>query len=157
MVSCGGLPNDNVKSAQLEKGRGGKAARQVAVIAIRRRRRQFEVCLIRRRGSKKWKIPKGFIDPGRSAEQSALNEADEEAGLRGRIIASRVGIYQYEKWSVRLTVAVYLMDVSEVQEEWQEMRLRERRWHSLEEAEERLADHPVAALWGRVKERLRSL
>ena len=133
-----------------------RIARQVAVIAVRSKRRQLEVCLIRRRDSKKWRIPKGFIDPGRSPEQAALNEAAEEAGLDGRIIGSRIGTYEYDKWRVSLKVAVYLMDVVEEQQEWQEMHLRERRWYPLDEAGELLADHPVAPLWDRVKERLRS-
>ena len=129
--------------------------RQVAVIAVRRRRRHIEVCLIRRRDSNKWKIPKGFIDPGHSPEESALNEADEEAGLCGRIVGSRVGTYEYEKWGAHLTVGVYVMDVTEEQQKWQEMRIRQRRWYSLEEAGELLEDHPVAPLWKRVKKRLR--
>ncbi len=131
-----------------------KIARQVAVIAVRKKARRLHVCLIRRRDSKKWKIPKGFIDFGRTPQQSALNEAVEEAGLRGRIIGSRVGTYVYDKWRVRLRVAVYLMEVVKEQKEWLEMGLRERRWYSLEEAGRRLADHPVAPLWDRVKGRL---
>jgi 8-oxo-dGTP pyrophosphatase MutT (NUDIX family) len=131
-------------------------ARQVAVIAVRGSSRRLEVCLIRRKGSKKWRIPKGFIDPGDSPEQAALTEAVEEAGLKGRIIGSRVGIYEYDKWGARLTVAVYLMNVVKEQEEWPEMHLRTRRWYSLKKAGVLLADHPVAPLWEHVKGRLRS-
>ena len=127
----------------------------MAVIAVRERSRQLEVCLIRRRDKRKWRIPKGFIDLGDSPEQAALNEAFEEAGLRGRIIGSRVGTYEYEKWHFRLTVAVYLMDVIEEQQKWREMRLRQRRWYSMKKAGVLLADHPVAPLWDRIKERLR--
>ena len=132
-----------------------RTPRQVAVIPVRGRSRQLEVCLIRRRDSKKWRIPKGFIDPGDSPEQAALNEAVEEAGLSGRIIGSRIGTYDYDKWEVRLTVGVYLMDVVEEQQKWREMHLRERRWYPLKQAGALLADHPVAPLWDRVKERLR--
>ena len=132
-----------------------KTARQVAVIAVRRRNRRREVCLIRRRDSKKWGIPKGFIDPGDSPEQAALTEALEEAGLTGRIMSSRVGTYEYDKWGGHLIVGVYLMDVDEQQKKWPEMHLRERRWYSLEEAGARLAGHPVAPLWDRIEARLK--
>ena len=132
-------------------------ARQVAVIAVRRRSRRLEVCLIRRKDSKKWRIPKGFIDPGDSPEQAALTEAVEEAGLKGRIIGSRVGTYEYDKWGARLRVAVYLMSVVKEQEKWREMHIRNRRWYSLKKAGALLDDHPVAPLWEQVKERLRSL
>ena len=130
-------------------------ARQVAVIAVRVRSRRLEVCLIRRKDSKTWRIPKGFIDPGDSPEQAALTEAVEEAGLKGRIIGSPVGKYQYEKWGDRLTVAVYLMNVVKEEEEWREMHFRNRRWYSLKKAGALLADHPVAPLWDHVKDRLR--
>ena len=133
-----------------------RTARQVAVIAVRGRSRQLEVCLIRRRDKSKWRIPKGFIDPGDSPEQAALKEASEEAGLSGRIIGSRVGTYEYDKWRLRLTVAVYLMDVTEEQRKWREMDMRQRRWYSMKKAGVLLADHPVAPLWDRINERLRS-
>jgi ADP-ribose pyrophosphatase YjhB (NUDIX family) len=48
-----------------------KRPRQVAVIAVRRNGVP-ELCLIRRKDSDKWGIPKGFIDPGDSPEEAAL-------------------------------------------------------------------------------------
>ena len=131
----------------------GETARQVAVIAVRPGD-ETEVCLIRRRDSGKWGIPKGFIDRGDSPEQAALTEALEEAGLLGRIMGHAVGVYRYEKWDAQLTVAVYLMEVLEQRREWREMRIRERRWCSLEEAGLLLAKHPVWPLWRRIRARL---
>ena len=107
------------------------------------------MCLIRRRRSQTWGIPKGFIDPGDSPEEAALNEAGEEAGLRGHIIGSVIGVYDYEKRGAPLTVAVYVMDVTEQKKVWQEMMFRERRWFALQEAALLLASHPVRPLWGR--------
>ena len=54
---------------------GRTTPRQVAVIAVRRRARDVEVCLIRRRYSARWGVPKGFIDPGDTPEEAALTEA----------------------------------------------------------------------------------
>ena len=129
-------------------------AKQVAVIPVRRLDGKLEVCLIRRKDTQKWAIPKGFIDRGDSPEQAALNEAAEEAGLKGEVRGSAIGVYAYQKRDAELTVAVYLMEVSKEQKEWLEMRFRERRWFALEEAAELLSSHPVQPLWEQVHKRL---
>jgi 8-oxo-dGTP pyrophosphatase MutT (NUDIX family) len=130
------------------------AARQVAVLAVRRGHDGLEVCLIRRKDSGKWGIPKGFIDRGDTPEQAALTEAFEEAGLKGQILGDAIGTYDYVKLKTALTVAVYVMEVLEEQEQWRERRFRERTWRSPEEAGELLASHPVRTLWERARERL---
>jgi|SRR4051812_44132810 8-oxo-dGTP pyrophosphatase MutT (NUDIX family) len=130
-----------------------KRPRQVAVIAVRRNGVP-ELCLIRRKDSDKWGIPKGFIDPGDSPEEAALTEAFEEAGLRGHIVGSRVGTYDYEKRGAPFTVALFVMEVLEEQEKWREMRFRERRWFSFEESALLLKPHPAWPLWDRIMERL---
>jgi 8-oxo-dGTP pyrophosphatase MutT (NUDIX family) len=131
-----------------------RAARQVAVLPVRRGHDGLEVCLIRRKDSGKWGIPKGFIDRGDTPEQAALTEALEEAGVKGQILGDAIGTYDYKKWQTWLTVAVYLMEVLEEQERWREIRFRERAWRSPEEAVELLSSHPVQTLWDRVTERL---
>ena len=124
----------------------GATPRQVAVVPFRRSGREIEICLIRRKDSRKWGIPKGFIDRGDSAEQAALIEAHEEAGLKGEIVNGAIGTYAYQKWDADLVVAVYVMKVREVDREWQEMSFRERKWTSSAKAEELLAKHPVRPL-----------
>ena len=57
----------------------GESIRQAAALAIRRGR----VCLITSRNGKRWVIPKGWIEPGQTAGETALQEAYEEAGLVG--------------------------------------------------------------------------
>jgi 8-oxo-dGTP pyrophosphatase MutT (NUDIX family) len=127
---------------------------QAAVLALRRGAGDVEVCLIRRRGARKWGIPKGFVDLGHTLEQAALNEAFEEAGLRGQLLGDAIGTYQYKKWGDVLTVAVYLMEVLEEEDQWLEMKFRVRTWFSLANTALRLADHPVRPLLDDVKQRL---
>ena len=127
------------------------AVRQVAVLALRRGSQAVEVCLIRRKDRHAWGIPKGFVDPGHTPEQAALNEAFEEAGLRGPLLGDAIGTYHYRKWGAHLTVAVYLMEVLDEDDAWLEMALRDRGWVSLEEAELLLADHPVRPLLDSVR------
>ena len=108
------------------------------------------MCLIRRRESRGWGIPKGTVEPGETHEETALNEAWEEAGIRGRLIGDAIGTYEYEKWDLDLVVAVYLMDVLEEYSDWEEAHYRDRTWRSLREAALMLADHPVVPLLERV-------
>jgi 8-oxo-dGTP pyrophosphatase MutT (NUDIX family) len=87
-----------------------------------------------------------MIERGSSPEETALQEAWEEAGLRGRIVGNAVGSYQYEKYGVLLTVSVYLMEVEEEAEEWDEQELRGRRWVPASEAPRMLGMHPARSL-----------
>lgn len=119
---------------------------QAGVIPFRQKQAGIEICLIRTKGRKKWKIPKGFVDDGETARQAALKEALEEAGLRGRLVGGPIGSYEYEKWNLQLTVAVFLMEVTAVEDQWDESRFRERIWAPLEEAIARLKKHPVQPL-----------
>lgn len=122
------------------------AREQAGVIPFRRKKGAIEVCLIRNKGHKKWKIPKGFIDPGETPEEAALKEAWEEAGLTGKLVGDRIGSYKYEKWDLTLTVAMYLMEVTDQEDKWDESRFRERSWSAANEAFALLKDHPIRPL-----------
>lgn len=113
--------------------------------------------MTRRKDSGKWGVPKGFIDRGHTPEQTALNEAFEEAGLSGRVFGDAIGTYDYKKGGVSLKVAVYAMDVFEEHEDWPEMTFRERSWRSPDDAAALLVSHPIARLWDRVMESVTKL
>ena len=127
---------------------------QAGVIPFRRKRNGIEVCLIRDKGRRRWKIPKGFVDPGDTPRRTALKEAWEEAGLRGRLVGEPIGSYQYAKWNLDLTVTVFLMEVNKIADEWEESGSRARAWAALDDALARLRKHPVKPLLTRVSRRL---
>jgi len=128
---------------------------QAGVIAFRGAGRGVEVCLIRRKGSRrKWGIPKGFIDPGETPQDAALKEALEEAGLTGRLVGDPIGSYEYQKWGGRLAVTVYLMEVTAERDDWAEADFRERHWKTFDDAAELLVRHPVLTLIETAKARL---
>ena len=100
--------------------RGGRP-QQAAAIPFRRTGGNVQLCLIRRTDTqKRWGIPKGVIDPGDTPAETAMNEAWEEAGLVGRPIGDTIGSYKYDKWGTTLTVAVFLMEVLDEEDTWDE-------------------------------------
>jgi 8-oxo-dGTP pyrophosphatase MutT (NUDIX family) len=133
--------------------RGSPATpRQAAAIPIRRAEGGLQICLIRRKDRSSWSVPKGYIERGDDWGQAALGEADEEAGLYGRILGEAIGTYDYEKGPMTLTVVVGVMEVLEERATWQEMRWRERRWCSIEEAGSLLKDHMIWPLYERFRQ-----
>jgi 8-oxo-dGTP pyrophosphatase MutT (NUDIX family) len=127
---------------------------QAAAVPFCRREDGVYVCLLRRKDSRSWGLPKGFIDPGDTEQDTVLNEAWEEAGLRGQVVGEPLGTYQYQKFRGRLTVVVYLMEVREEEPTWLEQRVRERRWYPLQQAVDLLATHPARHLLPRAAARL---
>jgi 8-oxo-dGTP pyrophosphatase MutT (NUDIX family) len=98
------------------------------------------VCLIRSSDRKRWVLPKGHIEPGMTAEESALQEAWEEAGLIGLLQPEPVGSYDYEKYGQTYRVTVFLMDVTEILQQWPECDRRARCWLAPELAVGRIAE-----------------
>src|SRR5262245_35452872 len=98
--------------------------RQAAAIAVR----DGQLCLVTSSSGKRWVIPKGCLEPGKSSGEIALQEAWEEAGLVGVLQAEPVGSYLYEKYGNLHHVTVFLLTVTEAAEDWQERTLRQRVW-----------------------------
>jgi 8-oxo-dGTP pyrophosphatase MutT (NUDIX family) len=107
---------------------------QACAIPFRRQGGRFEFCLITSLRKGRWGFPKGIIDPGETHVETALKEADEEAGLRGQILGDSLGEYACSKWYNTLQVTAFLMEVSEAHDKWLEARVRKRRWVSAAEA-----------------------
>jgi 8-oxo-dGTP pyrophosphatase MutT (NUDIX family) len=103
--------------------------RQAAAIAVK----DGQVCLITSRSGRRWIIPKGMMEVGKTAAEIALQEAWEEAGLVGAL-GNPVGTYQYEKYGGTCLVTVFTMQVVEVREHWPEAGERRRVWVSADEA-----------------------
>jgi 8-oxo-dGTP pyrophosphatase MutT (NUDIX family) len=124
---------------------------QAGTIAVRSGGRKIQLCLIRKKGSEDWGIPKGIVEPGATPAETALAETREEAGLKGQLIGDPIGTYQFKKRGSTLTVAIYLMEVLEQLDEWEEDWFRERNWFSFDEAASLLDDHPVRPLLDRAR------
>ena len=111
--------------------------RQAAVIPVSDGR----VGLVTSSSGRRWVVPKGMIDPGRTAGEAALNEAWEEAGLVGILNPEPVGSYLYEKYGRTHHVLVFLLQVTEEAMDWPEREVRKREWVEPGEAIDRI-DEP---------------
>jgi 8-oxo-dGTP pyrophosphatase MutT (NUDIX family) len=110
--------------------------RQAGVIALN----GGQVCLVSSRSGKRWVVPKGCLEPDKTAAEIALQEAWEEAGIVGVLQPDPIGSYFYEKAGFTCHVTVFLMNVTDSAEEWPECHFRERCWLTPPQAQLRIDD-----------------
>lgn len=101
------------------------------------------VLLVRaKKNPEHWIFPKGHIDPGETAEVAARRELEEEAAIKGELVAF-VGSLEFQSGDERVHVDYFayrfLADVERTEE-------REVRWCTYEEALELLSHADAAAL-----------
>ncbi len=110
--------------------------RQSAVVPIV----DGKIVMITSRRKKRWIVPKGIVEPNLSPAESAAQEALEEAGLVGVVRPEPIGTYRYDKWGGTCTVEVFVLDVVEFLDGWEEKRFREREIVSVDEAASRVTE-----------------
>jgi 8-oxo-dGTP pyrophosphatase MutT (NUDIX family) len=122
-TSAGGLVIDNIDRPREE---------QVAALIGR----------VDRRGRMLWSLPKGHIELGETAEQTAIREVAEETGIRGDVLAS-LGSIDYwfvtEGRRVHKTVHHYLLRFLGGELSDHDLEVSEVAWVPLEELPSRLA------------------
>jgi 8-oxo-dGTP pyrophosphatase MutT (NUDIX family) len=109
------------------------AHRQAGCVPTRGTFPALEVLLVTSRYTGEWIAPKGTIEPGEAPEETARREAEEEAGVRGRI-ASHLGSFSYTRGTRPATIEAYALLVTEELPRWPEQLARRRRWFTLAEA-----------------------
>lgn len=121
--------------------------RQAAAVPYLQEEGGVRIVLITSRSSGAWMLPKGVIDPGRTAAETAQQEAFEEAGVVGQISGPALGFYDHPKpkWGGVAKVEVYPLLALNLLEDWGERRTRRRDLVSVPEAIERLPP-PISAL-----------
>ncbi len=116
-------------------------------VVFRRSEASVEVAIIQPRGTERWQLPKGLVDPGETPDATARREVREEAGIDGDVVAPIETIqYWYvgadrdgERVRFHKTVHFFLLafrsgDVSDHDHE-----VAEARWVPVADAIERLA------------------
>jgi 8-oxo-dGTP pyrophosphatase MutT (NUDIX family) len=100
---------------------------------------KLRVVLITTRETRRWVIPKGWIEAREAPHRSAAREAFEEAGLAGAAETEPYGRFEYDKrlpGGARLPteVLVYRYRVTDMLQDWPERAERERRLFTPEAA-----------------------
>lgn len=137
---------------------GKERMNQVAALPFRIVDGAVEVLLVTSRETKRWLIPKGWPMKGRKPHKAAAREAEEEAGVKGRIEGKPLGHYTY--WKRRIVhfdlcrVDVYPLEVSKQLKSWKEKGQREARWFKVEEAADAVLEPALAWLIHRLPERI---
>lgn len=119
---------------------------QFGALCYRVRNGKTQILLITSRQRKRWIIPKGWPATGLTPAQGALQEAWEEAGVKGKVRDLCLGIYGYTKQmdkgpNLPCMVAVFPVEVSRLADSYPEMRERKRKWVSRKRAVQQL-DEP---------------
>jgi len=121
------------KKKAVRKAKKGERIRQVAAIPFRLNQHgDIEIMLVTSRTTKRFIVPKGWPMKGKSGRKAAMIEAQEEAGVLGKIVKQPAGTYSYWKRLsnrfVHVDVIVYLLEVTEELTDWQEAKRRQRAW-----------------------------
>ena len=119
---------------------------QAGVVPCRIVKGGIKVLLISTSSGKHWTIPKGLVDPGFSAVETAHNEAMEEAGIKGELVMPAIGMVRFAKWGGICSVSVFVMMVTEMAEQWPEAATRRRLWVAYHEAAHKVKHHDLGRL-----------
>ncbi len=106
----------------------------------------LEILLATSCDTKRWVIPKGWPMKGRKPHIVAAIEAQQEAGLHGKIEKSKIGEFDYEKRMkggglVDCHVEVYALEVERQRKKWPEKGQRVTFWFPYSVAAEQV-DEP---------------
>lgn len=121
----------------------GRRPPALQVGAICRKPDTGEVLLITSRDTGRWVIPKGWPMEGRSLAHAALQEAWEEAGVRGQVELAELGRFRYGKrqdsgFALPVEVVLYPVSVQSLSKSFPEDQQRKRQWFDPAEAARRV-------------------
>jgi len=131
---------------------------QSAILPYRWHDGQLEILLITNHTGKHYVIPKGVVEPGMTAVDSAAKEAFEEAGILGVPDGTPLGQYTYKKWGGRCRVQLYAMEVRQVLAHRPEEEQRSRKWLAVKKAVSLLKHknlRPLVKRWSKTAGSLR--
>jgi 8-oxo-dGTP pyrophosphatase MutT (NUDIX family) len=124
---------------------------QVGALCVRRQDDgSCQVLLVTSRDTGRWIIPKGWKAKRLEDHEAAAREAEEEAGVSGKVTSEPIGNYTYPKIDGRdartLRVAVYLLLVQRIKDYWPEQSQRRRAWFDVHEAIEKVQEPRLRTL-----------
>lgn len=110
-------------------------------VAYRAGEKGIEIAIIKTFEEGRWQLPKGIVDPGETAEQAALREVREEAGITCELIEPIdtieywfVGSYDGPKKRYHKKVSFFLMNYRSGDVADHDHEVSEARWVSFDDA-----------------------
>jgi 8-oxo-dGTP pyrophosphatase MutT (NUDIX family) len=123
------------------------ARMQYAALCYRLKKKSsaLEILVITSRDTGRWVIPKGWPMTRKCAHEVAMQEAFEEAGVRGVVETETLGAYTYSKVlrdgvQVICKVQVYALEVTDMAKNFKEKGERRIEWVSFDEAAGRVRE-----------------
>ncbi|MBK1661512.1 NUDIX hydrolase [Paracraurococcus ruber] len=115
------------------------SGRQCAALPLAERGGELQVLLVTSRETRRWVLPKGWVEEPAPPHEQAAREAYEEAGLVGEVAAEPVGRYVYDKRLpggriLPCEVEVFPLRVLRQLKSWPEKRQRRTAWFTLPQA-----------------------
>ncbi|MBL8398937.1 MAG: NUDIX hydrolase [Candidatus Accumulibacter sp.] len=152
-----GEPPEEAAGGKSVEGSGpvpGHFYTQSGVLPYRRKNGQLQIMLVASRKGTRWVIPKGVRELELSLRESAVKEAQEEAGIGGLVDEQAIGVFDYKKWHGVCQVTVFPMAVtkSETDKTWEEAH-RKRRWFSVKKALRRIDESGLRKLVKKLSQR----
>ncbi|WP_245306168.1 NUDIX hydrolase [Roseovarius aestuariivivens] len=134
-------------SVELERKRDMRT--QFGALCYRIVKNKTQILLITSRRTKRWVIPKGWPMQGKTPAESAVQEAWEEAGVKGKVTGPCLALYSYEKrvpgmGTLPCAVMVFPVKVSALSDRFPERTQRKRKWMSPKKAAQKIAEPELA-------------
>lgn len=112
---------------------------------------ELRILLITSRRTRRWIGPKGWPMRGKSHAEAAALEAQEEAGVEGKVAKKSIGFFNYKKnlgghKSANCTVQVFPFEVTSMNKDFREKGQRKMRWLTPKKARKRADPQSFARL-----------
>jgi 8-oxo-dGTP pyrophosphatase MutT (NUDIX family) len=112
------------------------------------------ILLVRaRRNPEDWIFPKGHVEPGESPREAAVREAEEEAGVTGRVVTALRPPVRFSLEDRRIEVEYFLV---EFEREVKPQERRELAWLPPREALKRLTHESARSVLERALRKLKT-
>ncbi|MBY5459594.1 NUDIX hydrolase [Rhizobium leguminosarum] len=126
---------------------------------VKKKSGEVEVLLMTSRDTGRWVIPKGWPMTRKCAHEVAMQEAFEEAGVRGVVETETLGAYTYSKVlrdgvQVICKVQVYALEVTDMAKNFKEKGERRIEWVSFDEAAGRVREPELRHLFLAFKKKM---
>ncbi|MBB3745468.1 8-oxo-dGTP pyrophosphatase MutT (NUDIX family) [Rhizobium sp. BK591] len=126
---------------------------------VKKKSGEVEVLLMTSRDTGRWVIPKGWPMTRKCAHEVAMQEAFEEAGVRGVVEPETLGAYTYPKVlrdgvQVVCKVQVYALEVTNMMKNFKEKGERRIEWVSFDEAARRVREPELRHLFLAFKKKM---